>query len=166
MNGYRRFSICLYIYVYIYIYIYIYTHTHTHTHTSICMYVYNEQYIMHSDKKEVEILPFKQLGWTRDIWVRQRRTNMILFIHAIYIYIFITKIKQKQTHRHKDKAVVIRGKGAEWEVKWIKEMKCMVINGKQIFYGKHTVVYTETEMQCYAHGIYSFINQCYLKKIN
>lgn len=89
---------------------------------------------------------------------------MILFIH--YIYIYKTKIKQKQTHRHKDKAVVIRGKGAEGEVKWIKEMKCMVIHGKQIFYGKHTVVYTETEMQCYAHGIYSFINQCYLKKIN
>ena len=26
-------------------------------------------------------------------------------------------------------------------------MKCMVINGKQIFYGKHTVVYAYTQRQ-------------------
>ena len=55
------------VYVYIYV-IYIYViYIYIHTHTSICMYIYNEQYIMHRSKKEDEILPFKQLGWTRNI---------------------------------------------------------------------------------------------------
>ena len=64
----------------------------------------------------------------------------------------------KNKHINMEHKVVVPEKGVRRE-KWVKMVKCMVMDGNKSFGGEYGIVYTEIKIQCCTYETYNVINK-------